>query len=314
MRQVRQVRQVRRVRRGVALVLGFVLACHVLGAQEFPPPTGKVNDFASLLPDGDRQSLEDLLASLERDTGAEVAVVTVSGLEGRTVEDYANRLFGEWGIGLTTIDLGDLDGVRTMIGQLAPTVLWLETPSNPMMKITDVVALAEIAHAAGVLVVVDNTFATPHLQTPLALGADVVVHSTTKYLGGHSDVIGGALVTSDAGLAEALAFHNKSMGAVAGPFDSWLALRGVKTLAVRMDRHCDNAERIVDLLVGHPRVSRVYYPGLPAHAGHEIAARQMRRFGGMVSFRVAGERSTRWRSAGARGSSPSVSRWVAWRA
>ena len=132
----------------------------------------------------------------------------------------------------------------------------------------------------------DNTFASPYLQQPLALGADVVLHSTTKYIGGHSDVIGGALVTSDEALAEALAFHLKSMGAVAGPFDAWLTLRGMKTLAVRMDRHCDNAEAIADLLTGHPRVGRVYYPGLPAHPGHQVAAKQMRRFGGMVSFTV----------------------------
>ena len=134
----------------------------------------------------------------------------------------------------------------------------------------------------------DNTFASPYLQQPLALGADVVLHSTTKYIGGHSDVIGGALVTDDDGLAEAFAFHAKSMGGVAGPFDAWLTLRGVKTLAVRMDRHCDNAEAVADLLVGHPRVGRVYYPGLPAHPGHQVAAGQMPRFGGMVSFTVVG--------------------------
>ena len=157
-----------------------------------------------------------------------------------------------------------------------------------MMKITDIAALAKVAHGAGALLVVDNTFASPYLQQPLALGADVVLHSTTKYIGGHSDVIGGALVTDDDGLAELLAFHTKSMGGVPGAFDAWLTLRGVKTLAVRMERHCDNAEGIADLLVGHPRVGRVYYPGLPDHPGHQIAAGQMLRFGGMVSFTMAG--------------------------
>ena len=198
------------------------------------------------------------------------------------------RIFGEWGIGLTTIDLGDLDGVRTMIGQLAPTVLWLETPSNPMMKITDVVALAEIAHAAGVLVVVDNTFATPYLQTPLALGADVVVHSTTKYLGGHSDVVGGALVLNDDELASRVGFQQFAAGAVSGPMDAWLTTRGIKTLAVRMDRHCSNAQAVAEAMVGHAGVTRVLYPGLADHPGHALAARQMRGFGGMVSLDLAG--------------------------
>lgn len=198
------------------------------------------------------------------------------------------RIFGEWGIGLTTIDLGDLDGVRTMIGQLAPKVLWLETPSNPMMKITDVVALAEIAHAAGVLVVVDNTFATPYLQTPLALGADVVVHSTTKYLGGHSDVVGGALVLNDDELASQVGFQQFAAGAVSGPMDAWLTSRGIKTLAVRVDRHCANAQAVAEAMVGRTGVARVLYPGLADHPGHALAARQMRGFGGMVSLDLAG--------------------------
>jgi cystathionine gamma-synthase len=190
-----------------------------------------------------------------------------------------------WGLTYTTVPLGDLEAVRAAIRQTT-RVIWCETPTNPLLNIADIVGLAEIAHRAGAQLLVDNTFASPYLQQPIALGADVVLHSTTKYVGGHSDVIGGALVTDHADLAEALAFHNKSMGAVAGPFDSWLTLRGLKTLAVRMDRHCDNAERVVDLLAGHPRVSRVYYPGLSGHPGHEVAARQMRRFGGMVSFSV----------------------------
>ncbi len=190
-----------------------------------------------------------------------------------------------WGLTYTTVPLGDLDGVRSAI---RPTtrVIWCETPTNPLLNIADIAGLAEIAHGAGAQLLVDNTFASSYLQQPLTLGADAVLHSTTKYVGGHSDVVGGALVTDRPDLAEALAFHNKSMGAVAGPFDSWLTLRGLKTLAVRMDRHCDNAERVVDLLTGHPRVSRVYYPGLPGHPGHQVAARQMRRFGGMVSFSV----------------------------
>lgn len=198
------------------------------------------------------------------------------------------RIFGEWGIGLTTIDLGDLDGVRATLAELTPKVLWLETPSNPMMKITDVVALAEVAHAAGVLVVVDNTFATPYLQTPLALGADVVVHSTTKYLGGHSDVVGGALVLNDDALASRVGFQQFAAGAVSGPMDAWLTTRGIKTLAVRMDRHCANAQAVAEAMVGHAGVARVLYPGLADHPGHALAARQMRGFGGMVSLDLAG--------------------------
>jgi cystathionine gamma-synthase len=198
------------------------------------------------------------------------------------------RIFGQWGIGLTTMDFSDLDGVRTMIGQLSPKVLWLETPSNPLMKVTDVTALAEIAHAAGILVVVDNTFATPYLQTPLALGADVVVHSTTKYLGGHSDVVGGALVLNDDELASTVGFQQFAAGAVSGPMDAWLTTRGIKTLAVRMDRHCQNAQAVAEAMVGHAGVARVLYPGLANHPGHELAARQMRGFGGMVSLDLDG--------------------------
>ena len=192
-----------------------------------------------------------------------------------------------WGLTYSTAPLGDLDAVRA---QLRPEtkLIWCETPTNPLLGIADIAGLAEIAHQAGAQLLVDNTFASPYLQQPLVLGADVVLHSTTKYIGGHSDVIGGALVTSDDALAEAFAFHLKSMGAVAGPFDAWLTLRGVKTLAVRMDRHCDNAEAVAELLTGHPRVGRVYYPGLPTHEGHQVAAGQMRRFGGMVSFTVVG--------------------------
>jgi cystathionine gamma-synthase len=163
-------------------------------------------------------------------------------------------------------------------------LVWLETPTNPALNIVDIAAAAEAAHAGGAQVVVDNTFATPYLQQPLALGADAVLHSTTKYLGGHSDVIGGFVATNDDALAERLAFLQKSLGAVPGPFDAWLVLRGVKTLAVRMDRHCRNAETVAVYLERHRRVSRVLYPGLPSHPGHVVAARQMRNFGGMVSF------------------------------
>jgi len=168
-------------------------------------------------------------------------------------------------------------------------ILWLETPTNPLLNIIDIRAAAEAAHAAGALVVVDNTFASPFLQQPLALGADVVLHSTTKYLGGHSDLIGGFAATNDPTIAERLYFLQKSLGAIPGPFDSWLVLRGLKTLAVRMRRHCENAHAVAAFLERHTRVERVLYPGLPTHPGHQIAARQMRDFGGMVSFLAESE-------------------------
>jgi len=197
-----------------------------------------------------------------------------------------DKVLSGWGIEYTPVDLADLAAARAA---LRPTtrMIWCESPTNPLLGIADIAALADIAHGAGASLVVDNTFASPYLQTPLALGADVVVHSTTKYLGGHSDVVGGALVTDDGELAERLAFLQNSSGAVPGPFDAWLTLRGIKTLAVRMERHSDNAERVAAALAGHPKVSHVHYPGLPDHPGHEVAAKQMRRFGGMVSFQVA---------------------------
>jgi len=167
-------------------------------------------------------------------------------------------------------------------------LVWVETPSNPYLRIADIGALAEIAHERNAIVVVDNTFATPYLQRPLSLGADVVVHSTTKYLGGHSDVVGGFVATSQARIAERIGFLQNATGAVPGPFDCFLVLRGVKTLAVRMDRHAENAGRVAEALEGHPSVERVYYPGLPGHEGHDVARRQMRSFGGMVSFTVRG--------------------------
>jgi cystathionine gamma-synthase len=168
-------------------------------------------------------------------------------------------------------------------------IVWIETPSNPMLNIVDIRAAAEAAHAAGAILVVDNTFATPYLQRPLELGADIVVHSTTKYLGGHSDVIGGFAATNDPTIAERLYFLQKSLGAVPGPFDCWLVLRGTRTLAVRMRQHCVNAHAIADWLSRHERVERVLYPGLPKHPGHAIAARQMRDFGGMISFLAESE-------------------------
>ncbi|HET8743306.1 MAG TPA: PLP-dependent transferase, partial [Gaiella sp.] len=168
-------------------------------------------------------------------------------------------------------------------------LVWIETPTNPLLNIVDIEAVAGAARAAGAILVVDNTFATPFLQNPLDLGAAIVVHSTTKYLGGHSDVVGGFAGTTDPTIAERLRFLQKSLGAVAGPFDAWLVLRGLKTLAVRMERHCANARAVAEFLSNHPRVRKVLWPGLPEHPGHEIAARQMRDFGGMVSFLVESE-------------------------
>jgi cystathionine gamma-synthase len=252
-----------------------------------------------------RTALEELLAALE---GGERGLAFASGLAasdallravcvpgdhvllpgdayGGTFRLVA-RVLARWGIDHTPVPLADLDAVR---GALRPStrVVWCETPTNPLLGIADIAALAQIAHDASALLVVDNTFATPYLQQPMALGADVVLHSTTKYLGGHSDVIGGALVVNR-DLGEQLAFHQNAMGGVPGPFDAYLVMRGIKTLGVRMDRHCANAARIAAFLVDHPAVARVYYPGLPEHPGHELAARQMSGFGGMVSFAARG--------------------------
>jgi cystathionine gamma-synthase len=198
-----------------------------------------------------------------------------------------SRVLAQWGVEHTPADLNDPGALRAAI---RPTtrVVWAETPTNPLLNIADIALTAEVAHESGALLVVDNTFASPYLQQPLTLGADVVVHSTTKYLGGHSDVVGGALVTADAELGERLAYNQNAMGAVAGPFDAWLVLRGIKTLGVRMDRHQANAARIAEFLLGHPDVATVLYPGLPDHPGHDIAARQMSGFGGMLSFRLTG--------------------------
>jgi cystathionine gamma-synthase len=168
-------------------------------------------------------------------------------------------------------------------------MIWIETPSNPLLNVVDIRKAADAAHAVGATVVVDNTFATPFLQQPLDLGADAVIHSTTKYIGGHSDTIGGFVAVNDEALAEKLYFLQKSLGAVPGPFDSWLVLRGLKTLALRMRQHCENARQIAQFLEGHAAVERVFYPGLPSHPGHEVARRQMRDFGGMVSFLAESE-------------------------
>jgi cystathionine gamma-synthase len=198
------------------------------------------------------------------------------------------RVLADWGISYTPVRLSDTRAVRDALAQRPARVLWAETPTNPLLSIIDIAALAEVAREAGALLVVDNTFASPYLQQPLALGADVVVYSTTKYLGGHSDVLGGALVVADGELGDRLGYLQNATGAVAGPFDSWLTLRGVKTLAVRMDRHCQNAARVAAMLAAHPGISQVFYPGLPGHPGHDIAAKQMRDFGGMVSARLRG--------------------------
>ncbi len=195
------------------------------------------------------------------------------------------RVLRSWGLEHDVVDMTDLGALRGALGRTTRLV-WIETPTNPMLKVVDIAACAEIAHAAGARVVVDNTFATPYLQRPLELGADVVVHSVTKYLGGHSDLVMGALVTRDAELAERLAFLQNAVGAVPGPMDCYLALRGLKTLAVRMRAHCEGARAVARFLAEHPKVVRVHYPGLADHPGHGVAARQMTDFGGMVSFEV----------------------------
>ncbi|MDQ1749744.1 MAG: cystathionine gamma-synthase [Pseudonocardiales bacterium] len=197
------------------------------------------------------------------------------------------RVLSRWGVDHTAVAMHDPAAVAAAVTPNT-TVVWVETPTNPLLNIADIAALAEISKKCGAALVVDNTFASPYLQQPLALGADVVLHSTTKYLGGHSDVVGGAVVTSTAALGDEIAFHQNAMGAISGPFDAWLVLRGIKTLGVRMDRHCENAEQVVQFLTGHPAVASVLYPGLSEHPNHEVAARQMARFGGMVSFRMRG--------------------------
>ncbi|MBX3087794.1 MAG: cystathionine gamma-synthase [Cryobacterium sp.] len=194
-----------------------------------------------------------------------------------------NRIYASWGIELSVADFSSLDAIAAGL-RPSTRVVWVETPSNPLMKITDITAIANLAHEQGAIAVVDNTFATPFLQNPLALGADVVVHSTTKYLGGHSDVLGGAVILNDEELAQKIGFIQFAAGAVSGPMDAWLTTRGIKTLALRMPRHCSNAQALAEALVGHPAIESVLYPGLEDHPGHELASRQMRGFGGMLSI------------------------------
>lgn len=262
-----------------------------------------------------RQALESCLASLE---GAQRGIAFASGLAaedavlrqlepgdhvvvGDNVYGGTYRLLAQvhsrFGLGFTAAALDDLGAVEAA-WRPETRMLWVETPSNPWLRIADIAALAQLAHRRGGLLVVDNTFATPYLQQPISLGADVVVHSTTKYLGGHSDVVGGFVATSGE-LGTGVAAVQNSAGAVPGPFDCFLVLRGVKTLAVRMDRHCANAGRVAAMLAEHPAVAAVHYPGLAGHPGHTAAAAQMRDFGGMVSFTVHGGEEAALRVAAA---------------
>jgi cystathionine gamma-synthase len=202
-----------------------------------------------------------------------------------------DKVLRNWGMTYQPVAMSDPAAVRRALAGTPARVVWVETPTNPLLSVADIAALADAAHEAGALLVVDNTFASPYLQQPLGLGADVVVHSTTKYIGGHSDVVGGAIIVTDPDLGEKISFIQNATGAISGPFDAWLTLRGAKTLGVRMDRHCANAQRVADMLAAHPKVAEVFYPGLPAHPGHEVAAKQMRGFGGIVSFRARGGES-----------------------
>ncbi len=251
-----------------------------------------------------RGALEDCLAALE---GGARAFAFASGMAAedcllRTVcrpgdhmlipvDAYggtyrlADKVFANWGVSYLPVPMSEPESVRDALVGKPARIVWVETPTNPLLSVADVTALANIARESGALLVVDNTFASPYLQQPLALGADVVVHSTTKYIGGHSDVVGGALVVRDPDLGERIAFHQNATGGASGPFDAWLTLRGIRTLGVRMDRHCQNALRVADMLTAHPRVGEVFYPGLASHPGHDVAEKQMRGFGGMVSFR-----------------------------
>ena len=254
-----------------------------------------------------RVALETALASLE---GADYGIAFSSGLGATTtlmhlvdpgehvvliadvyggVYRMTSRVYEPKGYRFTYVPAAEFDeSLSSHLGD-GTRLVWIETPSNPLLSVVDIRRAAEAAHAAGALLAVDNTFASPYLQQPLELGADVVVHSTTKYLGGHSDVIGGAVLTNDPTIAERLRFLQNSLGAVPGPFDSWLVLRGIKTLALRMRQHCENARVVAAFLEQHAAVERVLYPGLPGHTGHVVARRQMRDFGGMVSFLVESE-------------------------
>lgn len=199
-----------------------------------------------------------------------------------------NEIYGPLGITHTCVDFSDLDLVARVVQETTPRVVRIETPSNPLMSVVDIAAVAEIAHQVGAVVMVDNTFATPALQLPFTLGADVVIHSTTKYLGGHSDVVGGAVVLNNAAMAEKVAQIQNWMGAISSPFDAYLTLRGIKTLGLRMERHSSNALELAQRFEAHPAVERMLYPGLASHPGHEVAARQMTAFGGMLSIQLVG--------------------------
>lgn len=213
-------------------------------------------------------------------------VVMGDDVYGGTFRLFA-RCFDRLGIALTAVDMREPANVRRAMRKKTKLV-WIETPTNPLLKVVDIAAMAEIAHRSGALAVADNTFASPYLQNPLLHGVDLVLHSTTKYIGGHSDVVGGAVIGRDGSLRERLAFLQNAVGGVPGPLDAWLVLRGAKTLAVRMERHSANGQAIAEWLTEHPRVKRVNYPGLPAHPQHDLAKRQMKSFGGMLSFELAG--------------------------
>ena len=214
-------------------------------------------------------------------------VVAAADLYGGTYR-LLERVFKPWGLVARYTDDASPNGFARLISPKTKLV-WIETPTNPLLQILDIAAIAELAHKTGAILAVDNTFASPYLQQPLRLGADLVVHSTTKYLGGHSDVVGGAVISRKE-LLGPIAFFQNAAGGVPGPFDAWLTLRGVKTLAVRMERHCANARQLADFLTGHSRVEHIYYPGLASHPGHELARHQMRNFGGMISVRIKGGR------------------------
>jgi len=254
-----------------------------------------------------RSALESALASLE---GAEHGIAFASGLAATTtvmhlvdpgqrvvligdvyggIYRMTSQIYEPKGYRFTYVPVDEFDSHLASYLDDDVRLVWIETPSNPLLNVVDIRRAAQVSHAAGALLAVDNTFASPYLQQPLELGADLVVHSTTKYLGGHSDVIGGFIATSDETLGQRLRFLQKSLGAVPGPFDCWLVLRGLRTLALRMRQHCENARAVASLLLQHPAVERVLYPGLPGHPGHEVAVRQMRDFGGMVSFLVGSE-------------------------
>jgi cystathionine gamma-lyase len=253
-----------------------------------------------------RAALEECLAGLE---DARHGLAFASGLAAETtallllspgdhvvyMEDVYGgtyRLFDKvlkrFGLNFSAVDASDLDAVERSISP-STKLVWLESPTNPLLRVVDIDAVSEVAHSRGAMVCVDNTFATPYLQQPLRLGADLVVHSSTKYIGGHSDVVGGAIMTNNDELENQLRFHQNAVGAVPSPFDCWLLLRGIKTLALRVERHCSNAMEVAAALERNKAVARVHYPGLASHPGHAIAARQMRMFGGMVSFEVADE-------------------------